>query len=161
MRQIRGDITFVDLADRTGVSRQTLMAIEDGTSTKLSTLRQIAKCCKLTDDQWDGLVVAWVACELGPEDFGRLNRRLSPKLEGKGDEEQLMRTIFKRLSENERRVVLASAMIPSVRVMMPGLLKLYHAGKRTGGIDVEHGITDEYLKLAKKYLEEGKGREKL
>jgi len=154
IRRVRGDMTFVDMAELTGVSRQTLMAMEAGLSTKLSTLRQIAKCCKLPDDQWEELLAAWVESELGPKDFVRLNQRLSPKIEKTGDMEKLLLTVFNRLKKSEKQAVMMAMMAKPVRDLLPNLNELLavreHALKKAPKMREEFPV--EYFKMARKFF---------
>ena len=126
MRQIRGEMTYVEMAKRTGVSRQTLMALEAGELTKLSTLRQIAKACNVTEEQWDDLLVAWVEAELGPEDYARLITRLSPPADEKTGPDKLVLTAFKRLTNTEKLAIATAMMVRPVRALLPGLNQLYN-----------------------------------
>ncbi len=154
IRRVRGEMTFVDMAERTGVSRQTLMAMEAGLPTKLSTLRQIAQRCKLADDQWEELLAAWVESELGSEDFARLNKRLSPKFEKAGDAEKLLLTVFNRLKKSEKKAILTTMMAKPVRDLLPGLNELLavreFALKKAPKMREEFPV--EYLKLVEKYF---------
>jgi transcriptional regulator with XRE-family HTH domain len=152
IRRVRGEMTFVEMAGRTGISRQTLMAMEAGLPTKLSTLRQIAQRCKLPDDQWEELLTAWVESELGPKDFARLNKRLSPKFEQGGDVEKLLLTVFNRLNNSEKQAVLMTMMAKPVRDMLPSLNELFvvreFALKKAPKMRQE--FPDEFRKIAEK-----------
>lgn len=154
IRRVRGEMTFVDMAERTGVSRQTLMAMEAGLSTKLSTLRQIAQRCKLADDQWEELLAAWVESELGSEDFARLNKRLSPKFEKVGEVEKLLITVFNRLNNTEKKAVMTTMMAKPVRDLLPGLNELLavreFALKKAPKMREEFPVG--YFKMVRKYF---------
>jgi hypothetical protein len=132
------------------------MAMEAGLPTKLSTLRQIAKRCKLPDDQWEELLAAWVESELGPEDFARLNKRLSPKFEKVGDVEKLLLTVFNRLKKSEKQAVMMTMMAKPVRDMLPSLNELFvvreFALKK--GSKFREEFPEEFRKIAEKYFDD-------
>jgi transcriptional regulator with XRE-family HTH domain len=148
MTAIRGEKNFVQLAKQTGVSRQLLMAVEAGGGTSLTSLRQIAKRCQVKDELWTELLVAWVAVELGQEDFAKLNERLSPKLEAKGKPEEMMLVGFKRLAASEKEAVLATLFSEPVRALLPGLVTMYFKSDKPQGAE----FPKEYRKLAERYF---------
>jgi hypothetical protein len=130
------------------------MAMEAGLPTKLSTLRQIAQRCKLPDDQWEELLAAWVESELGPEDFARLNKRLSPKFEKVSDVEKLLITVFNRLKKSEKQAVMTTMMAKPVRDLLPSLNELLvvpeFALKKAPKMREEFPV--EYIKMVRKYF---------
>ena len=152
VRRVRADMTYVDMAKRTGVSRQTLMAMEAGLPTKLSTLRLIAERCQLSDDVWDELLAAWVEFELGPKDFARLNQRLSPKFEAADEPEKLLLTTFKRLNSSEQQAVLLSMLAKPVRDLLPGLNQLLVL--RESGLSHNRKLRQEFPEDYRKMVEE-------
>ena len=147
-------MTFVAMAKRTGVSRQTLMAMETGLPTKLSTLRQIAQRCRLSDDQWEELLTAWVVSELGPQDFARLNQRLSPKFEKPGEEGKMLLTMFNRLTKLEKQSIMMAVAAKPVRDLLPGLNQLLLVRKFAlkEGNKMLREFPPGYLKVAEKYF---------
>ena len=138
------------------------MAMEAGLSTKLSTLRQIAQRCKLADDQWEELLAAWVESELGPEDFTRLNRRLSPKFENAGDAEKLLLTVFNRLTKPEQQAIMTTMMAKPIRDLLPSLNELVvlrkHALKKLPKIRDE--FPGDFFKKVRKYFGDARVGEK-
>ena len=131
IQSLRGKRTFLAFAKSTGVSHQTLFGVERGQSTKIDTLKRIAKACGVKDRDWADLLVLWIRTELGEEDFCRLE--ITPALgredsRPKGEPTDVGQIILKeffRLSNLDQAQLLKVMARPKVRACLPAINSVY------------------------------------
>ena len=70
IRDLRGALSLEEFARKHGVALRTVANVEDGVPIRKETLLRIAQGAKLTKDETDSLIVAWIRSKLGPDADG-------------------------------------------------------------------------------------------
>ena len=76
IKSLRGELNFLQFAEKTGVNRNTLAWLEEGKEVcKLSTLEQIARACgvKPKSEAWLDLMIGWIRASVGDENFALIS----------------------------------------------------------------------------------------
>lgn len=71
IKSLRADQPQVEFAKRAGLSLRTICKLEAGEPVRLETVQQLAKACRLSEEDRLDLIVSWLKIEVG-EDFHKL-----------------------------------------------------------------------------------------
>jgi len=135
IRGLRGALSLEEFARKHGVALRTVANVEDGVPIRKETLLRIARRAKLTKDETDSLMVAWIRSKLGPDADGfwiepkRETSNLTDCEDSKNCDSKLIDKI-RSLPVRHQQEILKASDRPEVLASLKHLNSLYDRLKR-------------------------------
>lgn len=133
--ELRGSRNYVEFAEFTSVNRQTLRDVESGSPPRIDTLREIAKACRLGEEEWVELLVLWIRSTVGEDEFRKLDVRPShASIAGskRQDMSVLLAVLFDNLTVGQKLLLLKALVQPEILRCVFEITKLYERALETG-----------------------------
>jgi transcriptional regulator with XRE-family HTH domain len=133
--ELRGSRNYVEFAEFTSVNRQTLRDVESGSPPRIDTLREIARACRLGEEEWVELLVLWIRSTVGEDEFRKLDVRPSHAcLAGskRQDISVLLAVLFDNLTVGQKLLLLKALTQPEILRCVFEITKLYERALETG-----------------------------
>jgi transcriptional regulator with XRE-family HTH domain len=132
IRLVRGELSQIEFADKTGVSLRTICKIEAGETVRLQTVRKIAESLEITERERLEWMVHWIRLEVG-EDFHKLHIEIQGAPRAMSDSDHLLGKIQVLLSDLPRKFqeqIYLSLQRPELLRCLQHLNELYDSMKR-------------------------------
>ncbi len=125
IKELRGDLSQEEFANRCGFSRIVVVQLESGKSVKFDTLDKIRAGFELGEDRWLDMVISWIREEVTDAVFRKLQiRRMNVGFANDSAGSKLQH-LFELLSTQDREQILKTMERKEVRNCLPSINHVY------------------------------------